>query len=322
MQYNTSGMPEHFKVLLYYKYVHLDDPERIRAQQRELCERLGIKGRILLAHEGINGTVAGAPDKIDQYVVETTSFAPFNDIEWKVSWASEQIFPKLKVKVRDEIVTLGVKKTGKDVAIEHKANYIEPEELLALYESGEDFIILDARNVYEAEVGKFKNAIIPPIDNFRDFAQYVDSIKEYQDKQVVTYCTGGIRCEKASAYLREHGFQNVRQLHGGIHEYGRKAKGKHFEGEMFVFDKRLHVPVNEINPSVVSACTYCHQKVTRYIDCTSISCPSLFICCETCEKKYQGTCSAECLAQVTHHHHPQPSLVATAAHAPATHAAG
>lgn len=314
-------MTHQFKVLLYYKYVHLDNPDTVRAQQRELCERLHIKGRILLATEGINGTVAGTPAEIDQYIAETSSYAPFADIEWKISWAGEQIFPKLKVKVRDEIVTLGVKKTGKDVAIENKARYIEPEELRALYESGEDFVILDARNVYEAQVGKFKNAIIPPIDNFRDFAQYVDSIKAYKDKNVVTYCTGGIRCEKASAYLRENGFENVRQLHGGIHEYGRKAGGKYFEGEMFVFDKRLHVPVNELNPTVISTCIYCQQKVTRYIDCAHHSCPSLFICCGSCEQEYQGTCSAKCLAEVTQPTHQQQSSTTTASHASAAHSA-
>lgn len=313
-------MSHPYKVLLYYKYVQLDDPEAVRAAQRELCERLNIKGRILIAHEGINGTVAGTPAEIDQYVTETTAFAPFADIEWKISWADEQIFPKLKVKVRDEIVTLGVKRTGKDVAIENKANYIEPEELLSLYESGEDFIILDARNVYEAEVGKFKDAVIPPIDNFRDFAQYVESIKDFKDKNVVTYCTGGIRCEKASAYLRESGFKNVRQLHGGIHEYGRKAGGKHFEGEMFVFDKRLHVPVNEVNPTIISECSYCQQKVTRYIDCTHISCPSLFICCEACEREHLGTCSTKCYEKVTQQSQ-QEQDSSIPGHTPAAHSA-
>jgi UPF0176 protein len=211
-------------------------------------------------------------------------------MEWKISWADEQVFPKLKVTVRDEIVTLGIKKTGKDVPIEQKAQYIEPEELRELYEKEEDFVILDARNVYEVEVGKFKDAILPPIDNFRDFPAFVKSIEQYKDKNVVTYCTGGVRCEKASAYLREQGFKNVRQLHGGIHEYGEKAGGKYFEGEMFVFDKRLHVPVNRVNPTVIAECVYCSKKVTRSVDCADHHCGELFTCCSDCQDSHQGLC--------------------------------
>jgi UPF0176 protein len=191
-------------------------------------------------------------------------------------------------------VTLGEKKAGKDVSLENKAHYIEPEELLELYEKNEDFVILDARNLYEAEIGKFKNALIPPIDNFREFPKFAENLEEYKDKNVVTYCTGGIRCEKASAYLREQGFAKVRQLHGGIHEYGVKAGGKYFEGEMFVFDKRLHVPVNSVNPTTISQCKHCSSAVTKLVDCAIESCPELFVCCEKCQEKYQSTCSNTC----------------------------
>lgn len=283
-------MSKAFKILLYYKYVSIADPEKLKEEQRELCTRLDLKGRILISSEGLNGTVAGTPAEIDEYVTATSARPEFQDMEWKISWADEQVFPKLRIVVREEIVTLGFRKTGKDIPIEQKANYIEPEELRALYESDEDFVILDARNLYEAEVGKFKDAIIPPIDNFRDFPEFVKTIENYKDKNVVTYCTGGVRCEKASAYLREQGFKHVRQLHGGIHEYGEKAAGKYFEGEMFVFDKRLHVPVNTANPSVISKCVYCDTHVTRYVDCAEYSCGELFICCAECEDEYHSMC--------------------------------
>lgn len=282
------------KILLYYKYVPISDPEQLKTTQKEICDQLNLKGRILISEEGINGTVAGNESEIDTYIAKTTQLPGFSDIEWKISWADEQVFPKLKVVVRDEIVTLGIKKTGQDVPIEKRANYIEPEELLSLYESNADFVIIDARNDYEATVGKFKNAVISPIDNFRDFPAFVKSLEKFKEKEVVTYCTGGVRCEKASAYLRQQGFKNVRQLHGGIHEYGEKAGGKHFEGEMFVFDKRLHVPVNKINPTVVSTCVYCTAPVTRYIDCAVKSCPSLFVCCSECETTHSAACSASC----------------------------
>ena len=228
-------------------------------------------------------------------MAETVTQAGFEDIEWKVSWSDEEVFPKLKVTQRDEIVTLGVKKTGKDVSLDNKAHYIEPEELLNLYEENEDFLILDARNVYEAEIGKFKNAVIPPIDNFREFPAFAKSIEDYKDKEIVTYCTGGVRCEKASAYLRENGFKKVRQLHGGIHVYGEKTGGKYFDGELFVFDNRLHVAINHVNPEVITHCQYCQKKIARYVDCSETHCDSLFICCPECEELHQGACSEQCL---------------------------
>lgn len=259
-----------------------------------MCESLDLKGRILVSEEGINGTIAGSTENIDNYIKETSAHSLFSDMEWKVSWSDDEVFPKLKVVVKDEIVTLGVKKTGSDVSLENKAHYIEPEELLDLYEKNEDFLILDARNEYEANVGKFKNALIPPIDNFREFPEFAKSLENYKDKEIVTYCTGGVRCEKASAYLREHGFEKVRQLHGGIHEYGEKTGGKHFEGELFVFDNRLHVSVNSVNPTIISQCMYCKTKISRYVDCAEASCDELFICCPSCEEKHQGACSTKC----------------------------
>jgi UPF0176 protein len=234
-----------------------------------------LKGRILIAEEGINGTIAGLPENVDQYIADTTTNPLFSDMEWKVSWSDDEVFPKLKVVVRDEIVTLGVKKNGNDVSLDNKAQYIEPEELLHLYEKNEDFLILDARNEYEATVGKFKNALIPPIDNFREFPAFAKSLENYKDKEIVTYCTGGVRCEKASAYLREHGFEKVRQLHGGIHEYGEKTSGKHFEGCSFL--TIAYMSVNSVNPTIISECIYCKTKIARYVDAKQVvmSCSSV-----------------------------------------------
>jgi len=282
-----------FKVLLYYKYAPLDADEKFRKAHLKLCVGLGLKGRVLIADEGLNGTLAGSPEAVDTYMEETSKIKGLEDIEWKISWAHEQIFPRMRVVLRPEIVTLGLRQKMTDVDLDNKAHYIEPEELLALYEEETDFVILDARNEYEAKIGKFKNALIPPIDNFRDFPKFVQkNLADYKDKPVVTYCTGGIRCEKASAYLREQGFTDVRQLHGGIHVYGEKTGGKHFEGEMFVFDKRLSIPVNNVNPTVVSSCEHCGTKITRYIDCAKREkCKGLFVCCEECDEKYNSLCS-------------------------------
>jgi UPF0176 protein len=282
------------KILLYYKYVTLGDPESIKIAQKDLCQKLNLKGRIIVSTEGINGTIGGEEKNIDQYISETSQIPALADIEWKISWADEQVFPKLKVVVRDEIVTLGVKKQGSDVSLENKADYIEPAELLELYENDQQFVIIDARNEYESSIGKFKNSISPTLENFRDFPEFVSDLEEHKHKPVITYCTGGVRCEKASAYLREQGFTNVRQLHGGIHEYGQQVGGKHFEGEMFVFDKRLHVPVNTIDPTTISSCKHCQTKITRYVDCAAPTCDSLFVCCAQCETKHASTCSIKC----------------------------
>ncbi|NCN87735.1 MAG: rhodanese-related sulfurtransferase [Candidatus Pacebacteria bacterium] len=288
-------MSKKYKVLLYYKYVNLEDPQEVKKWQKELCDSLNLKGKILVADEGINGTLAGLSADSDEYIKQTMARPKFSDMEWKISYSDTQIFPKMKVKYRPEIVTLGIKRTGKDVNIDNKAHYIEPEELLSLYEEDEDFLILDARNLYEAKIGKFKNAITPPIDCFREFPAFAKTIEDYKDKNIVTYCTGGIRCEKASAYLRENGFKKVRQLHGGIQTYSEKTGGKHFEGEMFIFDDRLHIPVNTVNPTDIAECKHCKKNVSRYIDCSVIGCPSLFICCNECEEEHQATCSDKCL---------------------------
>lgn len=286
-------MTQNFKILLYYKYAKISDPEAIKVQQRELCQSLNIKGRILLSDEGINGTIAGDPKSIDEYVQQTQELPELGEIEWKVSWSDKQVFPKLKVKVRSEIVTLGLKQKDQDVDPKQGINYIEPEELLSLYDNNEDFIIIDARNKYEADIGTFSDAIVPPIKNFRDFPEFVEKLNDQKDKEIVLFCTGGVRCEKASAYMTTQGFKKVRQLHGGIHRYADKVGGKHFEGEMFVFDDRLHVPVNKVNPKTISHCEYCQQPITRYIDCSIDTCHSLFVCCETCEQKNDGVCNLQ-----------------------------
>jgi UPF0176 protein len=288
-------MSEKFKILLYYKYVKLENPESIKNAQKLLCQKLNLHGRILISDEGINGTLSGLTKDVDAYIAETTKTPEFADIEWKISWADEQVFPRLRVAVREEIVTLGIKRSGQDVSINNKADYIEPEELAKKYDNNDDFIIIDARNNYEADIGKFKNAVVPPIRNFRDFPEFVENnLTDYKDKEVITYCTGGVRCEKASAFLKEVGFKKVRQLHGGVHVYGEKAGGKHFEGELFVFDKRLNVPVNNVNPTLITKCTYCETPIARYVDCQGQGCNLLFICCEKCEIEHKSACCEKC----------------------------
>jgi UPF0176 protein len=280
------------KVLLYYKYTDIKQPEKLRLEQYNLCSKLNIKGRILISNEGINGTCAGEVEEIEQYILETEK--ELGRIEWKISYSENQVFPKIRVVVRDEIVTLGLKRREEDVDINAKANYIEPEELKELLEKDEELYIIDARNDYETEIGKFKKTIDLPIKNFRDFPEAVKKIDNLKDKKVVTICTGGVRCEKASAYLRENGFTNVRQLHGGIVTYAEKTGGKDFLGTCYVFDQRIHVEVNKVNPEIISQCIHCKTSVARYINCCNAKCNKQIICCEACEVKFEQACSEEC----------------------------
>jgi UPF0176 protein len=281
-------------ILLYYKFVQVSNPQQLRDEQFALCQRLNLKGRILIANEGLNGTLAGNKEDCEVYMRETEK--SIGDLEWKISTSErEDLFPKLKVKVRPEIVTFGF-----DVNIDHKANYIEPEELKSLYRRNEDFIILDGRNEYEGRVGRFKNSIVPDIKNFRDFPRWFEENREiFEGKKVITYCTGGIRCEKLSAFLVDKGVDNVYQLHGGIHKYAEVTGGENFEGEMYVFDSRIHIPVNYINPNIISHCHHCGTKVARFKNCRNNSCNEQIIICEDCEKKFNGCCSRSCLEKLS-----------------------
>jgi UPF0176 protein len=279
-----------YTVLLYYKFVEIENPEKFRESQFELCTKLGLKGRILIAKEGLNGTVGGTREACDEYIQVVQSMPEFKDIEWKISTSQVDPFPKLRVVVRDEIVTF---KTP--INIDNRAEYINPNELLDLYEKGEDFVIIDGRNEYEGRIGKFKNAIVPDINNFREFPEWLEKNRsKLIGKTVVTYCTGGIRCEKLSAYLIENGLEDVKQLHGGIHRYSDEVGGKYFEGEMYVFDNRIHVPVNFVNPETISECHHCSKKVARFINCCNAECNKQFICCEDCDIKFESGCSVEC----------------------------
>lgn len=279
-----------FTVLLYYKFTEIENPEKLRNLQYELCMKLNLKGRILISTEGINGTVGGSKESCALYMEETKKFPGLEDIEWKISETEIDPFPKLRVVVRDEIVTFNRK-----VDMSKTAEYIEPEELKKMYDNNEDFIIIDGRNEYEGRIGKFKNAIVPEINNFRDFPEWFEKNKDKLiGRRVVTYCTGGIRCEKLSAYLVEEGIDDVKQLHGGIQTYGDKAGGENFEGTMYVFDNRVHVEVNSINPEVISECFHCGIKVARYVNCCNAECNEQFICCLECDEKFGGGCSLEC----------------------------
>ena len=194
-----------YKVLLFYKYVNFESPEKFRDDHLQFCLKHDIKGRVFIALEGINGTVSGTFYNIEKYKQHLRSYPEFEDIWFKEDPANEHAFYKTHVRVKKEIVHADFGK----VDLTNTSKRLKPEDLNKFYEENEDFVIIDTRNTYESEIGRFKNAITPEMETFRDWPKIADELKEYKDKTVVTYCTGGIRCEKASAYLVEQGFKKI-----------------------------------------------------------------------------------------------------------------
>lgn len=271
----------------FYRYVELDDPEKFQKEHLELCQKLGIKGKVLVAREGINGTVSGTEKQVKEYENKLIKYKEFSDIKFKRTTSDEHPFRKTIVRLREEIVTsrfnINAKKVGR---------YISPSELKRMYDNKEDFIIVDARNDYESKIGKFRNAMVPKIKTFRGFPKIIKNLKQYKTKKIVLYCTGGVRCEKASALLIKEGFWDVNQLDGGILSYIEQYPDTYFEGRCFVFDKRLSI--NSGDSKDISLCKKCHVPCGDYINCANMKCDKLFICCDDCRKEYKNTCSKRC----------------------------
>jgi UPF0176 protein len=283
-------MENKYTVILYYCYSKIDNPEQFREDHHLFCLSLNLKGRIIVAPEGLNGTVSGSSENCEIYMQTLKNDPRFADIEFKVDYHKNHSFQKMHVRVKSEIVHSGLlhidprAKTGK---------HLEPAEFKEMKDR-EDVVILDVRSNYEHNVGKFKNAVTLDIDNFREFPDKIKELEQYKGKKVLTYCTGGIKCEKASAFLLENGFEDVYQLHGGIIKYGMEADGEDFEGKCYVFDNRITVDVNKVNPTVISRCHICKVESDRMINCANAACNVHIPVCENCGWEMEGACSEAC----------------------------
>jgi UPF0176 protein len=233
------------KVILFYKFVPLTDPEAIKFWQQALCQRLNLKGRIIIAGHGINGTLGGDIKDLKAYVKNLKSYPSFKTVAFKWSDGRRSNFPKLSIKVKEEIVTFGA---SEEIKVDEKGivgggKHLKPRQVHELFKQrGEDVVFFDGRNAYEAAVGKFKNAVVPSVRHSRDFPHELDDPKydPIKDKPVVTYCTGGIRCEVLSMLMKKRGFKEVYQIDGGIVKYGEEYKDDGlWEGSLYVFDDRL-----------------------------------------------------------------------------------
>jgi len=285
-----------YKILLFYKYVNIEHPEEVVQKNLQWCLQNEIKGRVFFAKEGVNGTVSGTIENIENYKLHLTSFPEFKDIWFKEDETDEHAFRKMHVRLKNEIVHGDLE----NVSIEHGGKRISPEELFRLYSEGKEFVIVDARNWYESKIGKFKNAITPAMKNFREWKKVVDEdLKEYKNKTVVTYCTGGIRCEKASAYMVESGFKDVYQLDGGIVNFIKKFPDTYWEGGMFVFDERRVVNPNSREELLhIAECYFCGKPTSYYINCHNVDCDKIIVSCHECKVKNEYCCSDECRASL------------------------
>lgn len=283
-----------YQTLLYYQYTHIANAEEFAQQHLEFCERLGIVGRIIVAEEGLNGTISGSVVQCKKYMDHVKANPIFAGIDFKIDEVDTPSFERLYVRVKPEIVHSSLRGIKNIDPNETTGTHLKPHEVLAMLED-EDVVFLDVRSNYESGVGRFKNAIAMDIDNFRDFPEKLKEIENLKEKKVVTYCTGGIKCEKASGFLRENGFNNVYQVEGGIVKYAKETGGKDFEGKLYVFDNRVVVDVNNVNPSIISTCKICSTTSAHMVNCANPECNEHFVLCESCGWKMEGACSEACM---------------------------
>lgn len=280
--------------LSFYQYYHLQNPHLFRDHLYTVFSEIDVLGRIYVSYEGINAQISVPEENIEAFKNVMNNIQFLKDIRHNFAIEDDgKSFFKLMIKVREKIVADGLDDKSFDVT--DRGTHLKAEKFNQLADDP-NTIIVDMRNHYESEVGYFKNAILPDVETFREALPKVEKfLEDKKDKNIIMYCTGGIRCEKASAYYKHKGFKNVFQVEGGIIEYARRAKElgieNKFIGKNFVFDERLGERISE---QVVSNCHQCGEKCDIHVNCANDACHILFIQCKECAKKYTNTCSTKC----------------------------
>ena len=275
------------KIILYYGFTPISDPEAVKLWQQNLCESLGLKGRILISKHGINGTLGGDMSALKKYVKTTKQYTGFRKIDFKWSMGQGNDFPRLKVRVRNELVAFDAPDaiTVTEKGVTNGGKHLKPaavDQLVA--ERGDEVVFFDGRNAFEAAIGKFKNAIIPDVQTTHDFVAEIQSGKydDIKDKAIVTYCTGGVRCEILSAIMIDNGFKEVYQIDGGIVRYGESQGDKSlWEGSLYVFDDRLNI---DFTPDAITIgkCEKCSAPTSTFRNCLFLGCRDLILLCDDC----------------------------------------
>lgn len=282
-------------VLLYYYYNKINDTNEYYNTHKLFCNNLDLKGRIIISTEGLNGTISGSFEDCNKYMNFVKGDKRFQDIEFKIDECNEHLFHKMSIKIKPYLIKLGVNNLDPNV---DTGIHLSSNEFYKMMQE-DDVIILDTRSDYEYNIGKFKNAITLDIKKFYELPEKIKEHelylnKENHDKKILTYCTGGVRCETATTYLKQIGFKKVYQLDGGIIKYG-KENGKDFDGKCYVFDGRLTKDVNFVNPIKITKCIICKTENDYVVNCMNSLCDKHIIMCKECNLLMKGCCSRECM---------------------------
>lgn len=283
-----------YLVLAYYLFTKIEDPHAEVIRHKEFFTGRDVSGRIYLSEEGINGQMSGSREDAKAYMDWMAEHPIFSSVRFKIHLYHENVFPRMTVKYRKQLVAL-----DRPVDYSQTGGYLSPKEWKARLENRDpNLLLLDVRNQYEWEVGHFEGASCPPCETFREFAEYAEQLaQEREDKSqpIMMCCTGGIRCELYSAFLKEKGFSQVYQLEGGIINYGLQEGSDHWKGKLFVFDDRLVVPIAEGEETeTIGRCRFCSSPIDHYYNCANMDCNDLFLCCPDCLKEYRGCCQESC----------------------------
>ena len=277
------------KIILYYSFAPVEDPKAVMLWQKTLCQSLNLKGRILISKHGINGTLGGDMENLKKYCRATKEYPGFGKTDFKWSEGTGNDFPRLSVKVRNELVAfttpeeVKVAKSG----VVNGGKHLKPHQVNALVEEkGDEVVFFDGRNAFEAKIGKFKNAVVPDVQTSHDFIREIESGKydHLKDKPIVTYCTGGIRCEILSAVMINRGFKEVYQIEGGIVRYGERFRDKGlWEGSLYVFDGRMNVNFSD-EAKTIGECEACGGATSSFRNCSDLGCRDLILLCDHCNE--------------------------------------
>lgn len=273
------------KILLFYVFTPLADPDAVRLWQRDLCESLGLGGRVILSKDGINGTVGGELKNVKKYLRKTREYAPFKNLDPQWSEGAGDDFPRLSVRVRDELVSFGAPGELRvdEGGVIGGGTRLTPAELNELA-AQKRLTFFDGRNGFEAQIGRFAGAVVPDVANTRGFVAELDSGRydHLKNEPVVTYCTGGIRCEVLSALMVQRGFREVYQLDGGIARYGEEFGDRGlWEGSLYVFDNRMAVRFSN-EAAVIGRCAQCADPTDRMQNCSDLACRVQLVVCALC----------------------------------------
>jgi UPF0176 protein len=285
---------QEYWILAYYRFAPVSDPhQEVRAHKAFLAS-LDARCRVYISEEGINGQLSIHGKDAEAYMAWLSSRPPFEGIEFKIHYSTENIYPRQTIKYRKQLVAF-----DQEVDLSLYGEHLSPEKWREMLENDQQKVIIDTRNDYEWAIGHFEGSELPACGEFRAFPKYTQELKERVDPKttpIMMCCTGGIRCEIYSAYLKQEGFEKVYQLEGGIIKYGIEERGKHWDGKLFVFDDRLAVPLHtQESADPIANCHYCQIPEDTYYNCANVECNELFVCCRNCANEHRGCCCQGCM---------------------------